>query len=157
MSDDKIRPSWKDIHDGCKNIHNQYLNHYSMLPDCVVGLTRGGLIPSTILSHLFDIPLIPVCYTSAVGKGGKTMYNSKELQPIDLKPSNHTELVVFLVDEICDSGNTLNEVSRYYISLDYLVVTGVIHHRLDSVHYPTFCSSVLRKADPWVVYPWEVE
>jgi len=154
---DRIRPSWSDVKTGCGMLHSQYQSTYLGDPDCIVGLTRGGLIPGTIVSHLFDIPMIPVCYTSSVGNGSKTMYADKELQPIDLEPIDRANLIVYIIDEICDTGNTLHEVSSYYLSLDYTVMTGVLHHKLDSVHYPTFAWQVLTKTDPWVVYPWEVE
>lgn len=153
---DRIRPDWADIQTACEYLHKQCNFHYTGTPDCVVGLTRGGLIPGTMISHLFDIPLIPVSYTSAVGNGSKTMYAKEDLRPINIEPSNGP-LFVFLIDEICDSGHTLNEVSDYYRSLGYTVVTGVIHHKLEALHTPTFNWRTVAKTDPWVVYPWEVE
>lgn len=154
---DRIRPSWNGIQSACKQLHSKYCDTYVNMPDCIVGLTRGGLIPGTMVSHLFDVPMIPVCYTSSVGNGSKSMYANKELQPINVKPANGSNLIVYIIDEICDTGHTLHEVSTYYMSLGYDVYTGVIHHRLDAIHYPTFCWAVLKESDPWVVYPWEVE
>lgn len=154
---DRIRPSWHCIQTACNHLHSTFVATYDRTPDCIVGLTRGGLIPGTILSHLFNVPLIPVCYTSGVGNGSKTMYAGKSLHPIDMKPMDSSKLVVYVVDEICDTGHTLSEVCTYYTSLGYTVISGVIHHKSGAVHTPNFIWQHLTDDDPWVVYPWEVE
>ena len=47
--------SWQDIEDMCTNIVKQmYASNY--IPDYIVGITRGGNIPATILSNMLNIP-----------------------------------------------------------------------------------------------------
>jgi hypoxanthine phosphoribosyltransferase len=37
----------------------QGIESTSWKPDVIVGLTRGGLVPAVMVSHYFEIPLIP--------------------------------------------------------------------------------------------------
>ena len=47
--------SWQDIEAMCTNIVKQmYADNWR--PDYIVGLTRGGNIPATIISNMLDIP-----------------------------------------------------------------------------------------------------
>ena len=95
------------------------------------GIPRGGLIPGVMLSHIFDKPLNA----------------SKEMPSV--RP-------LLIVDDIADSGNTLNkllpkpqnkESSRKGIT----IVT--IHYQKDSIIVPDI--HVREKIDEWIVYPWE--
>ena len=47
--------SWQDIENMCSSIVLQMYNN-NWRPDYIVGLTRGGNIPATIISNMLDIP-----------------------------------------------------------------------------------------------------
>ena len=88
------------------------------------GLSRGGLIPAVILSHITGIPMI----------------NS---------PLSFGKWQVLIVDDICDSGETLKKWKGY--------TTAVLHHKPHtSCFTPTIYAS-LHKEDTWIIYPWERE
>ena len=50
---------WSDIEDNCYKIAEQVLNTISpsssMKVDAVIGLSRGGLVPATIIAHLLNV------------------------------------------------------------------------------------------------------
>ena len=98
-------PSYDEISTACKHI-TEFI-HYNASDigkvDCIVGLTRGGLMPAQELSHLMNIPMVAVQYSSKKGEGDKTHEN--ELPSIKGKS-------ILLVDDICDSGHTLREDTK---------------------------------------------
>ena len=54
MADKKVYYSWQEIEDMTSDIAQQIaVDNDGFKPDYVVGLTRGGLIPATMLSHYF--------------------------------------------------------------------------------------------------------
>ena len=74
-------------------------------PDVVVGIARGGLVPATMLSHYLGKPLQTINYSlrdnmvSHVSEISDVARRIKEGQNI------------LLVDDICDSGDTLCKVA----------------------------------------------
>jgi len=87
----------------------------------IKGLHRGGLIPAVMLSHLLDIKMI-----------------SSKIIPND----------VLIVDDICDTGNTLKE----YRELNHPIAT--IHYKPSAIVKPNFWCVLVNEGD-WIVYPWE--
>ena len=88
----------------------------------IKGIPRGGLIPATMLSHKLGIPML-----------------ESDLGRID----EH----VLIVDEICDSGKTL----EYYYHCGCPIAT--IHYKKTASITPNF---VFESVDTeWIVYPWE--
>lgn len=144
----KLNPTYNDIHDACVSIVKQ-IKMYELKFDAIIGVSRGGLIPATIISQMLDTPLIPVSYSSKKGKGDD---------------KNHTNILpalpdktILIVDDICDSGNTLAELVNYYIVEDAIVSTAVIHYKRLSnpVIVPKFIWLTVEENDGWVNYPWE--
>jgi hypothetical protein len=97
----------------------------------IFGLQRGGLIPAVMLSHQLGIPM---------AKG-------------DIGPDT------LIVDDICDSGKTLNEFVKKYqtlYSFPFNLDTAVLHYKPHiSSFKPTFYSETIFES--WLVYPWEKE
>jgi hypoxanthine phosphoribosyltransferase len=89
----------------------------------IKGLQRGGLIPAVMLSHSLGIP----------------MTDNK------IVSSN-----VLIVDDICDTGNTLNQ----YKQLNNPIVT--IHYKTSASLEPDFWFRIANENE-WIVYPWERE
>lgn len=98
----------------------------------IYGLPRGGLIPAVMLSHQLGIPMV---------KG-------------DIGPDT------LIVDDICDSGETLDKFVRKHqtlYSFPFNLKTAVLHYKPHtSCFAPTFHSEKWNK-DVWLVYPWEKE
>lgn len=69
MSEIITHPTWEQLDEGAQDLVSQIKIHGWCQPDYVVGLTRGGLIPAVRISHLMDIPMVAVNYSSVVGRG----------------------------------------------------------------------------------------
>jgi hypoxanthine phosphoribosyltransferase len=85
----------------------------------IFGMPRGGLIPAVMLSHKLNIPLF---------RPGMVLNNK-----------------VLIVDDICDSGGTLQKYN--------VITTATIHTKEKASVQPTFHYEVVDK--DWIVYPWE--
>jgi hypoxanthine phosphoribosyltransferase len=111
--------SWNDIDDAIKIIALKILQSKIKI-NAIKGLPRGGLIPAVLLSHQLDIPLL---------KEGEV-------------PTKNT----LIIDDICDSGETLKPYSSNY--------TATIHYKQSAKVKPNFYVD-LAKENVWIQYPWE--
>ena len=71
------------------------------VPDYVVGITRGGLLPAVMISQYFDVP----CHTLRISlQNGKTDCESNEWMAAHAFEGKN----ILIVEDINDSGATLN-------------------------------------------------
>lgn len=140
-------PSYFDLDRACAVIANRLLRS-GVNPDRIVGLTRGGLIPAVVLSHILETPMVPVSYSSLRGKGE---YRAHENQLPEIEGR-----LILLVDDICDSGHTLREVHDYYERKNYEVVSAALYYKRGAVYEPTHYWQTIPADAPWVTFPWEV-
>lgn len=155
-------PSWAQIEKGCAKIALQLVKS-NYKPDYIVGLSRGGLIPAVIISHILDIPLIPISYSSLEGNGDDkrnenilpTILGSgwSGMGKLPLPPN------LFLIDEICDSGNTLYEVFEHYAKQGHSIRTATLYVKQLSLDnqliIPDFYWQKIDNTSPWIEFPWE--
>jgi uncharacterized protein len=114
--------------------------------DAILGLSRGGLVPSVYLSHKLNLPLIPVQWS--------TRDHGKKILPnlVD----GHRYLIV---DDICDSGETLE--SLYDVLLREYSCEYVDAVLWQNTSAPFQCDYYAREIDRntddrWIVFDWEV-
>ena len=97
---EKLHYTWDeqlaDTQTVCKLIEQD-----DFMPDVIVGISRGGLIPGVMISHKLNIPFKPV-HASTRDFPHWENYLPK---PKDSK--------VLIVDDICDSGETFEKLSQY--------------------------------------------
>ncbi len=82
----------------------------------ITGIERGGLIPAVMISHKLNIP-----YVTKITKD------------------------TLVVDDICDSGETLKNMVAGY--------TATLHYKKTAIFTPDFYSKEV--GTEWIVYPWE--
>tara|TARA_R110000772_G_scaffold193295_1_gene304184 strand:+ start:302 stop:697 length:396 start_codon:yes stop_codon:yes gene_type:complete len=116
-ANNKIFLSWGDINELVDTLCE---NIPMELPniDSVCGLARGGLIPAVMVSHKLGLP-----YSNTIGPN------------------------TLVIDDICDSGETLKNGIGVY--------TAVLYHK---PHTSSFTPNVFAKehnGDEWIIYPWE--
>jgi hypoxanthine phosphoribosyltransferase len=122
--------------------------------DSILGITRGGLIPAVKISHALNIPLQPVNYHTrdfeAMG------YESMGIDLMD-EMLNDPPKKYLAIDDINDSGLTINELSTEFRNWNMNVEWAVLHDNKPSeakVKY--FAKKIDKSKDPaWIVYPWE--
>jgi hypoxanthine phosphoribosyltransferase len=110
--------TWDYIEAAVDNIASQ-IESSELNIEYILGMPRGGLIPAVMLSHKLNIPLF---------RPGMVLNNK-----------------VLIVDDICDSGLTLQKYN--------VITTATIHAKATASVQPTFYYEVVDK--DWIVYPWE--
>lgn len=153
-------PTWDQIDQGCARIVSEVHRRLEkeIEPTLIVGLARGGLIPAVRISHLFrNTPMISVNYSSKEGKGDNKRPND-ELIPGDNTKAQHAPIGshILIVDEICDSGNTLKEVAQSYIDHGCIVTTAVLYCKEGSIITPDIVWQWIPFDAPWIILPWEL-
>jgi hypoxanthine phosphoribosyltransferase len=121
---EKIFISWADIEDIIASLAYKITKSNTAIT-AIGGLPRGGLIPAVLLSHKMNIPFVSQANIT------KTLGN------------------ILIVDDICDSGETLKR-----FKFEENVLTATIHHKQSAAVEPNFFYSLVPE-NKWIVYPWE--
>lgn len=147
---DNLKPSYEEIHNACVDVAAA-IDATLLGIKQVVGIARGGLLPAVILSHLLNLPLLLVEYSSKNGKGDNK--NHKNVLPL-VEPQDGNVLVV---DDICDSGGTLREVAAHFTKCGVTVYTAALYYKVQLT--PQIVPDYVWKTIPldagWVHFPYE--
>lgn len=138
---------YNSLHIFCTELAKQIQRNTQHKVDCVVGLTRGGLIPAVIISHFLDLPVIPVNYSSKYGMGDNRNHDN-------ILPKINYKSILF-TDDVCDSGKTLIELYEHYHDIPHKQ-TAVLYYKQTAIFKPDYYVHVIPKDFPWIVFPWEI-
>jgi len=159
----KMYLDYQDIEKNCVTIlHQMFMDEWE--PDYIVGLTRGGLLPATLLSHFLKKPM----YSLDVSLRDNTDFGPESncwMSEDALDGKN-----ILIVDDINDSGATLKWIindwkhSNRPASPEWDKVWGhnvrfavIVNNEASdfrNISYYGFDINKLEK-DVWVVFPWE--
>jgi len=175
--------SWSDVEKMCVSIVNQMYKD-AWRPDYIVGITRGGNVPATIISNMTGIrcEALKVSLRDDSGHGSETnAWMSEDAYGYDDEGSYNAEMGQFknnpeqerkilIVDDINDTGATFNWIKEDWRAsclpkspiwdqiwgdnVRFAVLTENLSSEFDGVSY---YSNEVNKAeeDVWLVYPWE--
>jgi len=153
--------SWSDVEAMCQDIVLQmYKDNWR--PDYIVGLTRGGNIPATIISNWTDI----TCHALKISFRDQEETESNCWMSEDA----YNGKKILVIDDINDSGETLNYLCSDWQAnclpdnlawdliwggnVKFATLTENMASAFGNVEY---YSHEVNKAeeDVWLVYPWE--
>ena len=114
----------------------------------IVGITRGGLVPAAIIARELNIRVID---TISV-KG----YNHQTQHPPVVIKAPQAELMgdgtgILIVDDLVDSGKTLELVRRLYPKAHFATVYAKPQGKPQVDTYVTEVSQ-----DTWIFFPWDM-
>ena len=153
--------SWNDIELMCQSIiMDMYADNWR--PDYIVGLTRGGNVPATIISNWTDIS----CHALKISFRDQTETESNCWMSEDA----YNGKKILVIDDINDTGETLNHLQQDWqanclpddmkwdmIWGDSVRFATLTENLASSFGQVTYYSHEVNKAedDVWLVYPWE--
>ena len=176
----KHRYSWQDVEKMCVQIVNQmYADGWK--PDYIVGITRGGNIPATIISNMTGIrcEALKVSLRDDDCESESNLWMAEQAfgyvdQNDRGDARNNTNLYarknILIVDDINDTGATFNWIMQDWQSgclpdshvwkdiwdhnVRFATLTENLSSEFDKVRY---YSHEVHKAeeDVWLIYPWE--
>jgi hypoxanthine phosphoribosyltransferase len=124
--------------------------------DTILCLARGGMRPGDILSRVFDKPLA-IMSTSSYRSEAGTLQGNLDIAHYITTPKGEIAGKVLLVDDLADSGLTLNAVIKQ-LKTNYAPITelrsAVIWTKALSTFTPDYSVEFL-PSNPWIHQPFE--
>jgi len=142
--------TWEDIHIGSLKLALMSLQD-KYLPDVIVGVLRGGYIVARIVADalgISDIGVVEVKFYKGVEEQAE--------RPVITQPLT-TEIrgrKVLIVDDVVDSGRTLEVVSEQVrLRGASEVRTAALYYKPRSIMKPDY---LVVETDKWILFPWEL-
>ncbi len=145
--------SWSDIEKWCSTIRTKVVKDFS--PEVIIGLSRGGLVPSRILSDSLWIKDLLSIKTEHWGitatKSGQAVLNDPG--KLNLKGKK-----VLIVDDITDTGQSMRLAYEFVKSQDPADIrTATMLHITRSDFVPDYYGELVDQTQwTWFIFPWNV-
>lgn len=154
--------TWCDVEHQVQEILRQ-MHRDQWVPDYVVGLTRGGLVPANMISQYLDVPMETL----------KVSLRDDNRLPESNNQMAHDAFInkrILIVDDINDTGATLNWIKQDWIKDDLeagrwnavwggnvRVATLYDNESSRSTLTVDYSAVTINKAeeDVWIDFPWE--
>ena len=124
--------------------------------DNILCLARGGMRPGDMLSRIFNKPLA-IMSTSSYRSDGGTVQGNLDIARFITPPKGEIAGRVLLVDDLADSGHTLNAVIKM-LKTNYQPITelrsAVIWTKAVSTFTADYSVEFLA-TNPWIHQPFE--
>lgn len=158
--------SWQEIYD-LTNVMISSMKAQQWTPSVVVGITRGGLIPATLLSQALNIPMCTLKVS---------LRDALDSSPFSFKESTWFAEEIFndhnilIVDDINDSGATFKWIKDDWTTAilgllnnnptknmwDNIKFGALVHNAPSNVPSDFFGMEIDKSINPqWISYPWE--
>ncbi len=154
MSQVKVKVlSWSDVYD-CISVLADKILGSGWIPDVIIAIARGGLVPAMLLSDFLGVKSILTMqleHWPAPGQVEATVRLKFDIPPVDLSGKR-----VLIVDDIADTGDTLL-FAKSHIEAKYSNVsirTAAMHVRKNRAKFLPDYWSVEVESDHWIMYPW---
>lgn len=129
-------------------------------PDYVVGIARGGVVPATMMSHYYQVPLITL---------NLSLRDQKVEGAVDyaaIRSMLLSDKKLLLIDDICDSGDTLAMVvnnletllnGQANTKMENLRTAVLWNNVAQDVYEADYVGREISRADDerWIIFPYE--
>jgi uncharacterized protein len=150
--------SWADVEHMCSGLAER-LRASDEKYDVVLAVTRGGLVPATLVAQALEMRTVLSATVIFYTDGGDQFYGMAEPRFLSFPAADALAgRSVLVVDDVWDSGRTATAVRlRVQRAEPKSVTIAVIHYKPDQTviadSTPDFYAE---DTDNWIVYPWEM-
>ena len=154
-SDDIVREvlTWDDFGVSARQLAQEIVDD-GWVPDLVVAVARGGLLPAGAVSYALGV--------KAMGTMNVEFYTGVDetlAEPVLLDPlMDTTDLPgkkVLVVDDVADSGRTLKKVMEMLTEVEGADArSAVIYHKPRSIITPDYA---WKQTSDWITFPWSAQ
>ncbi|MHB1492386.1 MAG: phosphoribosyltransferase family protein [Thermoplasmataceae archaeon] len=145
--------TWDEIEDWCRNLSDKIISN--PVPDAIIGLSRGGLVPARMIS---DKLLIKELYAIKTEHWGLTATKDGTATLRQGLSSDIRGMNVVIVDDITDTGQSMK------VAVDYVksqspksVQTAAMLHITHSEFKPDYFAREISDSQwTWFIFPWNV-
>ncbi|WP_156413988.1 MULTISPECIES: phosphoribosyltransferase [unclassified Guyparkeria] len=122
-------------------------------PDTVIAVARGGFMPARFVCDFLGISRLLSLKVQHYGAGAQAQRRAEVTEPLG---SDISGARVLLVDDVNDSGETLEAARPYLEGLDPAAVRmGVLHEKANTHCRADFVAETIDEWR-WILYPWAV-
>ena len=141
--------TWDAFGDSSRELAQQVADS-GWVPDIILAIARGGLLPAGALGYALSIKNVFVVsveyYTGIDQRLDFPVMLPPQLNLVDIKDSK-----VLIVDDVADTGHTLKAVQEFVGTTVSEARSAVIYEKPQSV---VKCEYVWRQTDRWIDFPW---
>lgn len=120
------------------------------LPDLILSITRGGLIPAGAISYAMEIKNIHIINVEFYTGVDKRLPMPVLLPPVPVAIDLSGQKVL-IIDDVADTGETLKMVKDFCADHVAEVRTAVLYEKPRSV---VKCDYVWKRVNNWISFPW---
>lgn len=157
--------SWQEWDGAVRMVAANVINHphrNKSFPKQVIGISRGGAVLASQLSHLLDIPYAHTIHAQAYAKdttgffqvGAEirqnkvTFFSAPQLSPQEVMTS-------LFCDDIVDSGLTIEDISSKYGDARFVCAVGRVEG-INKAGKKLYINPPITIWDErWIEFPWE--
>lgn len=146
-----ISPSWDQVYSQSITLATELKAVGKQKFDALIGVSRGGLALTRIMSDLLDIQNVMITRCEYYTDLGRVKTHPEITQKLQ---GNITGKNVLLLDDVADSGESLLEIKKYILSKKPKSLTiATLYVKPWTKFYPDF---YVARTDAWIIFPWEL-
>lgn len=145
--------SWSEVEGLCRRLAGM-VSSSGYQPDVVVAISRGGYVPARLICDYLDIMALTSIRTEHYLAGSVKQARVKIRDPLC---ADIQGLRVLLVDDVNDSGDTLEVARDYLQGFHPREIRTAVMHRKTVTHYSEdyYAKRIIKWR--WLIYPWAVK
>jgi len=151
--------SWQDVEKMCVSIVNQmYKDNWR--PDYIVGITRGGNVPATIISNITGIrcEALKISLRDDRDNMGpeSNCWMAEDAFGYPNSDTNNNKKNILIVDDINDTGATFKYIEEKFGRPERLKFAALVDNTPSGIRVDFKGYTIDKSKDPaWIVFPWE--
>jgi hypoxanthine phosphoribosyltransferase len=144
--------TWDHLGEAARHLA-QVIVDSGYVPDIVLAIARGGLLPGGAVAYALGVK-----NSCAMNVEFYTDVDQRLEVPLILPPApeliNLGDSKMLIVDDVADTGRTLEVVEQFCEGKVAEVRTAVLYEKSQSI---VKCDYVWRRTDRWIDFPWSAQ